>query len=213
MAEHFKVYEVIPVPVNERVNLRKGQFDPDPVDVALGALLFFANPVQKNNEPINDRDAHFTWYRFGQSTPKRSVTFDNQFGQQTWTIGDPQFLLVPAHKREADHSPPRALDHYKAYVVLDPVNPIPLSLVLADQFDPRLGGSPTLKELTPAFFCVPVQKNDHEIIHPEEDLAVYLFDASPLDQPFGVPVEDQFGQKELVVTQPRFLCVPSSKVV
>jgi hypothetical protein len=215
MVDHFKVYEVDPVTVNQQVYLRNGQFDPDPVGVTLDKLLYFANPVEKNDEKIKDRNAHFTWYHFDQSAPQRSVTFDNQFdpqiGQQTWTLGDLQYLLVPAYKQEADLSPPRDLDHYKAYAVLDPLGPMPISVVLTDQFDPRFGGSQTVKELTPAFFCVPVQKNEHEISHPEEDLAVYRFDPPPVVPQFEVPVKDQFGQQVLRVIQPLFLCVPSFK--
>jgi len=220
MAEHFKVYEVIPVPVSKTVTLQDGQFDPDPVDVTVGPLSYFANPAEKTvqgfTRAINDRDAHLTWYQFSQNTNEQDVTFDNQFGQQTWRLGPPQYLLVPAHKQEDDHNSPKGVDHYKAYVVVkvvQQVNPLP-PVTLSDQFDRWFGGPQSYQQLMPAFFCVPVQKNNEGIIHREEDLAVYSIFPPGQHPHFPVRIWDQIVQTQvpLTVTESKYLCVPSRKV-
>jgi len=40
----------------------------------------FANPVEKNGEPIVAPEVHQTWWRIDDPQPQREVTLENQFG-------------------------------------------------------------------------------------------------------------------------------------
>ena len=147
--DHFRVYDVYDRPVEQKVVLT-GQFDEVGKKARVARLVHFANPVQKNNHQIIDKNAHLTWYYIQQRNPEpnRYVTFKNQFGKQTWLIGPATHLLLPTQKVEPGSAFPKRLDHFKVYRGLDPIGVQPhANLALKDQFGAQtnvpLGGPST----------------------------------------------------------------------
>lgn len=216
--DHFRAYDVKPVPVSFRVQL-SDQLDPAPKDAELDALVLFANPSRKvhgaTSVGVKDGDRHFTWYALKQAQPepRRTVRFRNQFGQHSVDIRDPRFLLVPAEKTSDPGSEfPKTLDHYKCYEIVT-VNTAPALPVvtLGDQFD-----TASLQVGAPNLFCTPVKKvREGEppvgIQNAKDHLAVYDLPPKPVAR--DIKALDQFGDHELVVTQSVLLVVPTEKQV
>lgn len=158
---HFKVYVISEEEVGFQARV-EDQFARDAFKpIVLKNLTHFANPANKSKttrlprEPQQgdqDFDWHFNWYKIDhQPEPPRQVIVDNQFGLQTFNIGQPEFLLVPTKKD--NHAQPQGLDHYKAYrITQDANNPRP-RVTLADQF-----GTTPHQVLSAEFFCAPVIK-------------------------------------------------------
>lgn len=115
--DHFKCYRVRTMGMGQRVALR-GQFDEGFVEATLDSVVGYSNLVSKNGGVVHRKDAHLVWYRIKQAggEPSRKVILKNQFGEQTWTIGSPVYLLVPAAELSAASQqgvPPDSVDHYK----------------------------------------------------------------------------------------------------
>ncbi|MBC7965231.1 MAG: hypothetical protein H7Z17_04820 [Fuerstia sp.] len=211
--DHFKVYIVKKTEVSFPIASR-GQFDKEPVKASLIALTHFANPVSKNKEPIIDKNAHLTWYQFKPAEkpePKRLITFENQFGLQQITIGQPVYLLVPALKKEDGLDFPKGLDHFKCYEVLEGKS-VEKSVDLVDQF----GSSQTTARI-PKYFCVPAEKIRGDIlekIQNEKDHLVF-YDIGAEDAGRVISVGDQFNRpatRELSVEKSVYLGVPTVKL-
>ncbi|WP_373499095.1 hypothetical protein [Desulfococcus sp.] len=122
-------------------------------------------------------------------------------------------MLLPVEKFR-DHSGfPESLDHFKCYVVQGPKGfKLKPPITLSDQFDKQRGRIETITELSPAFFCVPVDKNDTKRKNPDEHLALY--DITPHDvltPPIPATVRGQFGTVPLIATESILLAVPTEK--
>lgn len=205
--DHFEVYQLpagfsylFPGPL--KLNDQFGEVLTHDVSLAK-----FATPVRKNNEPMLDPIRHQTWWKLYQAQPKRIVTLENQFGPQTWQVGDAQYLVLPALKYQTGEPP--LSNHYLCYDAVGPVTP--MHVTLEDQFGFWSGFA-----VQPVVFCNPVQKTDpagrvYPILDPEAHLACYRLDP-PI--PFNITVfaQDQFGGWNFVIVQNDWLCVPSFKL-
>jgi hypothetical protein len=217
--QHFRVYEVDKVPVEERVRLTD-QLDPAAKDARLVALSHFANPTRKvhagHTAGVDRPDEHFNWYVIEQPQPepRRTVRFRNQFGQHSVDIREPRFLLVPAQKTSHPGSSfPEDLDHYKCYqiITVNTVPPLPV-VTLGDQFGSQAG----VQVKDPRLFCIPAMKEREgeppkPIFNKDDHLAVYELPLMPHQQ--QITSRDQFDQRPLEVRQSVMLAVPTEKQV
>ena len=216
--DHFKVYEVVAQRVDQPLVL-VDQFDQrlnKQENPTLTALQYFANPVAVNGVEIQDPNAHLVWYLFEDDGPQWRVDIRNRFGEQTLTLGTPEFLLAPAEKKEPGSAFPARLDHFKCYRVLttegrEDTGP----LILRDQFDDD-DPKNEVTVLDPEYFCNPVWKQVGEeqfpIKNPRFHLTIYPIDPQLLvDPPREITVEDQFGNKDLAIRPAVYLGVPTVK--
>ena len=94
--DHYKCYEAKGHSPRETVNL-EDQFGKEKVRVHKPA--FFCNPVNKNGEGILNPEVHLTCYEIEKKDDqKRDVMVENQFGEQTLTVEEPELLCVPSGK-------------------------------------------------------------------------------------------------------------------
>ena len=212
---HYKVYFTQP---NPSVNIHLWLDDQWGItEYTLGEILFnFANPVQKNGSTVYFPDVHHTWWFLPSNTqdPARTVELDNQFGRQTWTVRQAEYLLLPAAKSvppaaPPEPLPPNAANHYKCYGATGPSVTITVDLV--DQF-----GQTTSVATNPRFFCNPVAKRLDSgevfpIVDPEAHLACY--ELQPIIPAFRQLIAvDQFGTWELLAREAQWLCLPTHKL-
>ncbi len=105
--------------------------------------------------------------------------------------------------------PPKTLDHYKCYQVLDGKE-INKTVSLDDQFDRQQ----SVRVLRPIYFCVPVTKTHgrrvYEIQNPGVHLAVYGIASK--NYQLKATLANQFGRRDVVVVKSQFLAVPSEKL-
>lgn len=166
----------------------------------------FANPVMKNGSEIYWPDVHQTWWIHDAQWPGARVTIDNQFGPQSWQVGDVRYLILPARKDQS--GPPLYHNHYKVYEAFGP--PVNMPVVLQDQFQ-----SWTFMATNPRWFCNPTDKIVAGTVFPIIDDQVHLacYDLEPI-VPFNRPghtAYDQFGIWPLYVSDPCWLCLPTWK--
>lgn len=219
---HFKFWKVRPVPAGVAVSLT-GQFDKETWwDARLRTVEYLGNPVDKNHEGIRDEKLHLVAYSLqAKAQPLRTVGFVNQFtkeepnGIANWRLGQPALLLVPADKKlEGEPEKPPKADHFVCYEVLEPVKPFPRPLTLLDQFDRRQKKIEEIRELKPAYFCVPVRKRykdqNEPILDPQNHLAVYRINP-PEKFSITAMTWDQFDRRKLEVLNSELLAVPSLK--
>jgi hypothetical protein len=208
--DYFRIYD-IENSAAKGVILTKGQFDRSAKKAQLQVLDFFAACTMKNKEPLFDRYAHLTWYRLLQGTaePTRMVTVRNQFGDANLWIGRVEALLCPAQKIESGSEPPRQLDHFKVYRVVDYGKPPNVTVALRDQF-----GSEKTSVLIPDFFAVPVSKTadrqQFPVLNPETHLVIYRTSEKRLEK--RTSARDQFGKWPLQLIRGVALAVPSLKL-
>ena len=104
------------------------------------------------------------------------------------------------------------VDHYKCYEADG--DDVQVTVNLFDQFDDFFGPELDVEVGEPELFCNPVQKDkDGEIgniIHPMEHLTCYEIEDD--EEELDVVVVNQFGTQNLVVDDPKLLCVPSAKI-
>jgi hypothetical protein len=215
---HYKFWKVKPIAVSARVSLM-GQFDGEKEWRAdLLSINFLGNPVDKNKEGIPNEKLHLVAYALRAARqPVRTVVISNQFTRESvWRLGRPAWLLVPADKvlRGEPGEPPKG-DHYVCYVVVGP-RAFSRPVTLRDQFDARMKRTERIERLTPAYFCVPVQKRFREttsrIIDPATHLAIYrIAPAESLARPIVALTRDQFGAHRQQVLGSELLAVPSIK--
>lgn len=201
---HYKSWRLEPVPFQATVDV-VDQFMTD--IMRLDTIDFLSNPAQKDNHPIERPDDHLLWYgATGKNTCLR-IVYDNQFGLDTFVIGQASYLLVPAQK--LPHPPPDPLqtDHYKAYRVRNPESFTRVTSIL-DQFDLQ----PEIVDvLTPLYFLTPASKNGEGIA---DTLTHYVaYDFVPKDPMINTRVViDQFGQKQVITRHSELLLVPTRKL-
>lgn len=221
--DHFKFWKVKRSPYAETVELF-GQADRDPWKAGIGPAEYIGNPVDKKREDENKQTPiryklHYLAYRIviKESQPPRKVVLSNQFTREpeTWIIQSPEWLLTPAGKAYEGTPEPQKGDHFACYAVHAP-KAFPVKVTLQDQFDTRVDKVERPPELTPAYFCIPVQKRRKEkpqegLVNPETHLAIYKFKPDPLKDPITVNTNDQFRRHTLTVIQSEWLAVPSRK--
>jgi hypothetical protein len=219
--DHFKFWKVKPVETSVTV-LLMGQFDKEQWwEAKVRTADYLGNPVDKNGEGIPDPKLHLVAYSIAaKPEPMRTVALKNQLtkgepnGMANWRLGQPALLLVPADKKlDGKPEPPPRGDHFVCYQVLDP-KPFKRGLRLVDQFDQRQKKIEEIRELTPAYFCVPVQKNYKDrkepIIDPVNHIAIYKINP-PESYPIMAMTWDQFAPQKLNVLNSELLGVPSLK--
>jgi hypothetical protein len=170
----------------------------------------FANPVEKNGEPILDPNVHQTWWLIDDPVPPgedRLVGLVNQFGRQDWVVGDGRYLVLPAHKNMPGW--PEPWNHYKCYEADGP--PVDVPVQLADQF-----GFYDMTAVEPVLFCNPCIKEVfgqwYEILWPEAHLAVYRLEPPTGVAGFAAVASDQFGEWEMNFEEPVWLVLPTDKL-
>jgi hypothetical protein len=219
--DHYLVYRVInPTPSGLQADLQD-QFGPS------HAILWerdrFANPVDKTHPPelpnpenIVNPDEHLSWWRFEAPYPHHAnVLVGNQFGpDQTWTLGDAEYLLVPAIKDQIGMI--NWNQHYECYVALDAPD-IMVQVMLFDQF----GFWPDADVLAGRYLCNPVEKLGPPPLEPsgpptfpEDHLACYDIAPWPIDEIRMVSDQvDLVGGLPAEMIEAEMLCVPSTKSV
>lgn len=215
MENHYKVYFVQPNPSRSGNLVLEDQFGTH--ESTLGQTLFnFANPVQKNGSTVYRPELHYTWWFMPSNVqdPIRTVQFENQFGRQTWTIGQAPYLLVPSAKSLPPQGPPPPLppnsaNHYLCYQALGPAENVPVTLL--DQF-----GQTMHVATLPAYFCNPcVKRLDTGEVFPIVDAEAHLacYEVDPRTPAFrDLIAVDQFGTWQLLAREVNYLCVPSNKL-
>jgi len=208
--DYFKIYDVENLAARGDV-LLQGQFDQRPQKMQIALLDFFANPVQKNNEPLYDKNAHLAWYRGLQPRePLRRVVLENQFGKFDIRTGTGYGMLVPTQKVEEGSVFPATLGHYKVYRLVD-VEPIPnVSLKLRDQF-----GTDEVKLRLPLYFAIPVRKRKDEKDYPIQNARAHLllFSITSREVRKKIRLRNQFARGiSVYVVRSVMLAVPSIKI-
>ena len=216
---HYLVYQTGPdlIP-NEEITLR-GRFDAMPVKHKVLALSNFGNPAIKVHDGktyrMRNRRQHFTWYIIDSpAATQQEIIIDNQFGEQTFTLGEAKFLITPSAKRTgSERFPiPRRLDHYKLYEITENNSDLMGVVVeLSDQFADDV----KVDVIKPEFFAVPVEKVHDSIVtpirHKDRELVFYSFDLLGFEPGVPSPVfgRDQFRRGVLDIQNRKYLGVPT----
>lgn len=213
--EHFKCYDVrrLGRRFKQRTVSLVDQFGSEAAQVVKPRDL--CNPVQKNNEPFQNRADHLKCYTI--RTPafrQRQAFVRNQFGSDVLTVIKPDRLCLPSVKqfprkrRPPAFVPSDLLDHFKCYRVTSANKFARRKVQLKDQFHRE---SPNV--LKPVQLCAPVQKNNFPVRHPVRHLVCYQIKGKKRFRPRVVRVRNQFGLETLAAVKPRRLCVPSVKLL
>ncbi len=210
--DHFECYDVGNVhDVKQGVSL-KDQFGSS--GVLVHQAVEFCNPVQKTHNnvvtPITNANGHLAIYKFDHDAfegsneePTRTVQVQNQFGKQTLTVTEVQFLAVPTEKNSL--GTPTGLSHFWCYQATG--NPVVATVNLQDQFHTQNG----LQLQRPALFCNPVQKvhgtQTFPILNPQ-GLVCYNITRQAFKKTIAIVNQFETNNK-LAVGTDRYLCVPS----
>jgi hypothetical protein len=221
--DHYKFWLLDRINFERTVRTR-GQFDGGARRRTTIGLDFIGNPVAKDGVAPQFPERHLTAYAIQPPTPTvpeppRRVVFSNQFGpRHEWQIGNPQLLLLPAGKSFPDKipDPPTGPNtHYLCYEVRTG-QVLDREVELKDQFDDVIGKPEIEGPLFPAFFAVPVRKDDEPEGNMDVHLAIYKFQArTGMPDPIYIRTSDQFLPLLPVlesVLGPRMLAVPSMKL-
>lgn len=224
--DHYKFWKVNPetLPKVGAPVLLKGQFDRVPWEALVFGPLYVANPVEKRRmgyreKPILNEKLHYLARRI--QTEKRSkprnVLVTNQFGEnQVWTLGQPEWLLVPAAKvLRGEAGKPPIGDHFVCYAA-KAEKQVHVAVTLSDQFDRLLKKPEEVGDFEAAYLCVPVSKQRkgkpvEEVRDKQTHLALYTI--APTKFGKTVFANDQFGSFTLPVGASEFLGVPSTKKI
>jgi hypothetical protein len=207
--DHFLLYKADGPAVSVTVEL-KDQWHLES-NVTVIRPVYFANPVQKTHDGkvtlINNPETHLVFYEIVGESFNRSVEISNQFVRWgslnvTW----PRLLAVPSEKKKVIT---QEFDHFKCYRAAGP--PVGATVNLEDQF---VTINATVYD--PQFFCNPVEKNvcGHfvaPISHPDWHLTLYYVKSNAATPTWSVNVSNQFGQQNLIVSNPLMLAVPTQK--
>jgi hypothetical protein len=204
---HYKIYSesATEIPALIPIVLRD-QFGTVTIDII--QRIQFATPVSKDGSIIYDDKAHQSWFKIFADQPARDVLVTDQFGTNTWRVGNIQYLVAPAVKypQPGDHPPVR--NHYLCYeALLAPT--VAKFVTLVDQF-----GQGQVFVVMGKMLCNPVEKMVggvvYPIIDPSAHLACYLVE-NPTIYSQPVTVLDQFGNPEMVLIRNECLCTPAFK--
>lgn len=208
--DYFKFYDVSNQDLFWKVKLM-GQFDSDSEWAKLDFLTAFANPASKNEEPLYDKHSHLNWYYLRELVPDpvRVVKVSNQFGEAKLLIGSAFAFLVPTHKIRPGSEPPKHLDHFKVYKVIDASSSPQKVVVLEDQFLTE-----KVEVGYPFAFAVPVFKKYHDVFVDVQNRDAHLVIYKITPRRFGkiIRVKDQFDRYELKTQYSFALGAPSKKL-
>ncbi len=195
------------------------EFQPDPVRLLLDQFVgsptrvfepnHLCNPVAKNQLPIFDRNAHLVLYdlqpHIATGATSAPVVVRNQFGTQTFNVGNRDLLAVPTRKNQ--QGPPLALDHYACHGITG--NQLNVPVALQDQF-----GNANTVVTRPLLLCNPAAKVHNGQLTVVQDrrwhLVCYGLQSTPFN-PVTATTANQFGQATAVARERGMLCVPSQK--
>jgi hypothetical protein len=167
------------------------------------------NPVNKNNEGIEDPLRHLLCYKNRYSvrlTPRR-VEVTNQFGAQTLAVKTPSLLCNPAATNGGLNTQPS--NHFQCYKTRPETRLLPPPVVLGDEFQ-----STSATVLKSKLLCNPVDKNGEGILDPVAHLHCYAIKPAVRVPEQSVTVTDQFRVLESYHARgPKLLCVPSLKTL
>ncbi len=216
--DHFRCYNVVeadPAIANTAV-FTQDQFnipDQEFVELFVANPVWFCNPTRKIHGDrewgIGNPDGHLKFYLvdpIGHQDPLRRIKYRNQFGGGQAVLGQTVLLGVPTQKE--GHEPPKRLDHFKCYEVLE-AKPADAFVTLGDQW------TSSEAEVGHAIvFCNPTRKIDAAgnavgVSNPGGHLMCY--EASRVDITATVFTHNQFGEELLVVDGSDVLCVPTRK--
>ena len=211
--DHFLCYRAAPSDFKARDVKLRDQFGRSQARVLRRTNL--CNPVDKNNEGIQDRRAHLVCYTIKRRNPfqRRDVAVTNQFVQDyRLRVVGPTHLCLPSAKskrepRTAQEIP--KLDHYQCYRVR-PLKPFdPRDVRLRDQFGKvgaRVGQVVQL--------CNPVSKNGGDVRNARDHLVCHAIRPNERFDPLKVFITNQFETRSVLEAVRRErLCLPSSKRV
>jgi hypothetical protein len=214
--DHYKCYRSR-ADFDDRTVTLEDQFGPTTATVRRPDR--FCNPVNKNNEGINDPTAHLNCYRIREPRgPNRRVIVTNQIGEQRLTAGRTHSLCVPAIKDQIGDLDALDLNHFKCYRVHRSHGEIRFEerdVQLVDQFEEK-----NTTVTRPFLLCNPVNKNGEGVPNPSRHLTCYKITdvaGQPPFEPEQPNVTDQFVMTDLQTmrrtdcSQTRILCLPSSK--
>jgi hypothetical protein len=214
---HYKCYKLKPKRFSPQNVTLTDQFGTRQANVPKRTEL--CNPVQKNQEPWDNRRAHLQCYKATGPSVGRVVAVQNQFGSQRLQVTQPRSLCVPSEKRKVQRSGKKGqfkpievpIDHAQCYDVVpqSPLQRVGLleKVKLKDQF----GTEKKVKVRDPKYLCTPTQKNDERVQHPVKHLVCYAIKDDKVRK--TVQVRNQFEQKTVKTKKPVSLCVPSNKLV
>jgi len=217
--DHYKVYNQnlpAPAPAGMPPVLLTDQFGQFTHQVI--SLDRFMNPVIKIDGPIaypiNNPALHYSWWSITPQPFTATVAVTNQFGDQTLSVLNAQYLLNPAAKDTvplpAAIQPPVA-NHYKAYNVQG--QPVNITVGMIDQFDTWQA-----TVLLPRYLLTPVAKQivggpNYPIVDANQHYVVYEFQP-PDPTPRTAYMTDQFLSNQLMYLYPgQWICVPSTKQI
>ena len=180
----------------------------------------FCNPVDKEDEGINDPTEHQMCYQIRDTVVQprfryRDVRVENQFGVQTLVVTRPETLCTPAEKDNivSDLNGDR-MKCYRVVQKLGMRNFAERVVTLTDQFETK-----ETTVIKPVLLCNPVAQDDDPITSPTCHQVCYKIDDVP-GQPEFVPVpvtvQDEFNDFSInpfrgECRQVSLLCVPSLK--
>jgi hypothetical protein len=178
------------------------------------------NPVDKNDEGINDPTEHQMCYQVrdtGTKTPftTRDVQVENQFGKQNLVVTRTDTLCTPAEKNGivSDLNG----DRMKCYRIRQKDGPrdfVPITVKLKDQFETK-----QTVVIKPELLCNPTELDGDPITSPTCHLVCYRIkdvEGQPEFVPVPVTVRDEFYDRSInpfrgSCRQISLLCVPSLK--
>ena len=217
--DHFEVYSVTADPRIEGIVELFGKFNQALTKAKVQGPVAFANPVPVNPRLIEggqilDEEAHLSWYTLKQQgqEPGRTVWVLNQLNDGEWQeldLGQPRGLLVPTEKQLAGqkYQSSERLDHFKMYEVLSG-SKMSYEVELEDQFS----GIRKTVARKPVYFCVPSEtlyENKERVTIRNEFDYLTVYEIDPENQKHELTVSDRLGNTRLLVTQSRWLCVPT----
>jgi len=185
----------------------------------LVAPFEFCNPVDKNGEGIADPESHLMCYKMlSRRRVSERVVDRDQFGDEALVLASAVSLCLPAIKDgqgDLDDLQSRA-NHYQCYRARTArgTDPIPAQdVVLSDQFGSEVEHTTQQTSL----HCNPVIEKGAEDVLVDLDAHLKCYDitagASSPAIPPHVTVEDQFGEKNLVIGEAVQLCEPAVKTL
>jgi len=209
--EHFKCYKLKKKRFQKRQVTLNDQFGGREAKVKKRAEL--CNPVQKNQEPFLNQDAHLQCYQAKGPQLGTQVAVQNQFGSQRLLVQQARTLCVPSEKRKPKKQfrPIQVpIDHFQCYDV-QPQTPLQRfgtlpPVTLNDQF----GREQNVTVGDPKRLCAPVQKNQEPLQHPVKHLVCYAIKDKQVHK--TVQLRNQFEQRTVQTKKPVLLCVPSNKL-
>jgi cysteine-rich repeat protein len=217
LVDHYKCYSAKTAPKTPKFESREvtltDQFESKQTIVKPPVAL--CNPVDKNEEGIQDPTAHLVCHDIAQvkrqaKFVKHQVQVQDQFCALTLSVTAPDTLCVPSEKDGVASA--LKLDHFKCYAAkIAPKTPKFASrdVTLTDQYETKV-----VTVLKPVGVCAPVQKNEEPIRDAQTHLTCYQMKDVKGQEKFAkrlAQVRNQFGELTLNVTKANTLCVPAAK--